>query len=94
MIVMKIFHFPFLYIIKQVPVPIVTTMWSPLLIEKICTNYYKPMQILIHLTQIFPLTYPKQEKLIQTLKMKTGTYQTDFKSSQLKQKEKLKSDRD
>jgi hypothetical protein len=46
------------------------------------------MQILIHLTQIFPLTYPKQEKPIQTLKMKTGTCQTDFKSSQLKKKEK------
>ena len=79
-VVMKLFHFPFLYIRKQVPVPIVTTMWSPLLIEKIRANYYKPMQILIHLTQIFLLTYPKQEKPIQTLKMKTGTHQTDFKT--------------
>ena len=49
------------------------------------------MQILIHLTQIFPLTYPKQEKPIQTVKMITGTCQTDLKSSQLKKK---KSDRD
>jgi hypothetical protein len=41
------------------------------------------------------LSYNKNtEKPIQTLKMKTGAHQTDFKSSQLKQKEKLKSDRD
>ena len=47
------------------------------------------MQILINLTQIFHLTYSKHEKPIQTLKMKTGTCQTEFKSSQLKQKVKV-----